>query len=240
MLVEYIEDTYNENNLCKLIEFPLHLYIYGCPKSGKKTVLQHCMNKLCISYTTLLFSDCAEIQNEINRSFFEQERVYIHITGFENIENIQTLRTFQKIMKSHLPFVKFILTTTKYNFEILKYFTFYRFKNNENYEKSLLAFCNKFKVMYTNHVDTMNIEILKCIKNSKLNDIRTLTMNLTKNNFPFTEFYKFVISNTSNYDIIQKAAECDHLSCLGNKKVFYFEHFLFFIKNGNLHKFIKV
>lgn len=240
MLLEYIQDPENERKITSLLGLGIDFIIHGHERAGKKTVLNYCLQQCGKKYDTVAITNLEKMTECDTLAMFNQDMTILHICGFENVENANVLKDFFKFVKRKSRFIQIVMCCQTQPRDCNKLFHFVRFQNNNNSESSLRKFYALFNMPYTDPVKMQCISILKGLANYKANDIRNLSMNLTKTNFPFKDFYKFIVSCTHNHQLIEKAATCEHLSNVGNKKPYYFEHFLFFIKDGNLSRFIKI
>lgn len=240
MLVSYIEDPENEGKIKSMLGV-INFIIHGCQYSGKKTCLIQCIKSMGFKYVSLH----VDLLNQqlfliINDAMFHQELHIVHIYGIESCDTNTVFKEISKNLKA--PFIQFIITSNtmmKIPYHIVKHFATLRFKDNKNHEKSINQFCKKYNIENVNIIDEKCKYILTKLKTMNVKEIRFITMNLTKNNFPLVALYKYVVQRTQNLEIVNKAVHCEHLGNKGNKKIYYLEHFLFFIKYGNLCRFIK-
>lgn len=169
-----------------------------------------------------------------------QKKTILHVHGYEYIENSFVLKEFLKFVRNKSKFIQVVMCCHCVFREYEKTFYMLRFVDNGYYQQTIMTFYEKFGMTPINPIEKNCEYLIQNLNKLSYPEIRNICMDLTKTNFPFLEFYKYVVSKTSSHTIIQKAAMCEHLSNVGNKKIYYFEHFLFFIKDGDLSGSVKI
>tara|TARA_B100001094_G_scaffold331814_1_gene401453 strand:- start:5014 stop:5760 length:747 start_codon:yes stop_codon:yes gene_type:complete len=244
MLDTYLYDP-NQAKLELLVSSGLSILITGMPLCGKKTVIKEICHNLKINFTLLNFELGLEKNIETlsmlyNESFHLRIRHIIILYNVEKI-NLKEQKNISRYLNRFNKFIQKILITTKFNLiqqTFSKYFLIYFFKNYGKYEESINIFCKQFNIKFENKRKLFVIQTFQNILKYSNEDIRNILYNCIKINFDILLFYHESITYFKNekqvYTIISKAALCEHLSNIGNKKMYYIEHFLFFLKYGTL------
>ena len=245
MLDKYIYDP-NQAKLELLLTSNLNLIISGVHTIGKKTVIKEICTKNNLTFTVLNFSQTFNlhietIQTRINESFHLKQQHEIILYNLEKL-NFKEQKQISRYLNHKIECIHFIITTTKYQLiqqAFSKYCFLYCFKDYGKYNESILVFCKRFNINFPNKRKLFVIYIFQNLFKFTNEDIRKLLFNCIKSNFDLLMIYhksiEFFLGHKQIHLIIQKAAMCEHLSNLGNKKMYYIEHFLFFLKYGIVH-----
>lgn len=242
MIGPYLPDI-NEENLFKYIESGQNIVIHGMKLSGKKTVVRHyCTinNKTFYEFNMENSDTFIDFFTQIlNQSILYQTKCILLLYNFELLSH-KDHKQFNNFLRINYLFIQIILTTTHISFldlSIVKHFITFLFKNRNNHEKSIDNFHSHFKKSpFVDKRKHFVHNIFQSLNDLETHEIRQLLLICLKNNFDYLFFYYeslvFFKHSKFIFKIIQKAALCEHLSKIGNKKMFYIEHFLFFLKYG--------